>query len=102
MGIKELLQKFKERKERLSEYENELRLRRIAEQRMKSGQERELEGIMEEKRQEKIKEMVTNMKRQKEKEFWITRTDKTINVNRGYNNGLFSGTQLNMKTGLFG
>lgn len=101
MGIKEVLEKFKERRQRLKEYEDELRLRKTAEQRMKTGQERDLENFMEQKRQEKIKEMVTNMKRQKEKEFWITKSDKTINVTKGYNNGLFSGNQLNMRTGLF-
>ena len=101
MGIKELLQRYKENKERLKDYEDELRLRRIAEQKMKTGQERDLEDFMEQKRQEKIREMVTQIKRQKEKDFWITKSDKTINVTKGYNNGLFSGTQLNMKTGLF-
>ena len=101
MGIKELLQKYKEKRARLSEYENELRTRKMAEQRMKTGQERDLEDMMEEKRQERIKEMVTNMKRNKQKDFWITKQDNTINVNRGFRNNLFEGNQLNMRTNLF-
>jgi hypothetical protein len=56
MGIKEVLQRYGEKRKRLKEYEDDLRLRKTAEDRMKTGQERDLESYMEKQRQERIKQ----------------------------------------------
>lgn len=70
MGIKEVLQKYGERRRKLKEYEDELRIRKTAEERMKSSQERDLEDFYEKERQKKIKEKLIDFKRKEVKSFW--------------------------------
>ena len=70
MGIKEALQKYGEKRKRLKEYEDELRMRKTAEDRMKTGQERDLEEYQEKARQERIKQQVRIHKEREMKEFW--------------------------------
>lgn len=65
-----MLQRFGEKRKRLKEYEDELRLRKTAEERMKTSQERDLEDYMEKSRQERIKQQVRIFKEKERKEFW--------------------------------
>lgn len=70
MGIKELLQRQGENRRRLKEYEDELRMRKTAENRMKTSQERDLEEYLEKARQERIKQQVRIHREREMKEFW--------------------------------
>ena len=70
MGLKEALVRFGEKRKKIKEYEDELRMRKTAEERMKTAQERDLEGFMEEARQKRIKKKVSEFKQKKMKEFW--------------------------------
>ena len=60
MGFKEIVSKFgeksRERKEMLSQLHERMRLQKLAEDRFKSSNERELERYIEEDREEQIKE----------------------------------------------
>ena len=70
MGLKEALIKYGEKRKRLKEIEDELRLRKTAEERMKTSQERDLEEYLEKERQKRIKEKVSMFKNKEMKEFW--------------------------------
>lgn len=93
MGLKEALQRYGEKRKRLKEYEDELRLRKTAEERMKTGQERDLEGYVEKQRQERIKQQVRIFKAKERKEFWSSPYKQNLPVQR---NG------ISLKSGLLG
>lgn len=93
MGIKEVLQRYGEKRKRLKEYEDDLRLRKTAEDRMKTGQERDLESYMEKQRQERIKQQVKMFKEKEMKEFWSSPYKQNIKPQK---NG------ISLKTNLLG
>jgi hypothetical protein len=93
MGLKEVLAKYGEKRRRLKDMQDELRLRKTAEDRMKTGQERDLEDYMEKDRQKKIKEQVKVFKSREMKEFWASPYKSTIKPQR---NG------ISLKTNLLG
>jgi len=70
MGFKDILNKIgeksRERKELLSNMQEQLRLRKLAEDRMKSSNERELEQLMNEDREEAIKEKLEYMRKKRD------------------------------------
>jgi len=72
MGFKEILSrigsKSKERKKALSQLQDQIRLQKIAEDRMKSSNERELERFMNEEREEQIKEQLDFMRKKRQKD----------------------------------
>ena len=69
MGIADLIKKLgeknKERKEKIRLLDEEIRLRKLVEDRMKSANERELERFIEEERQDNIKKALDRMRKKR-------------------------------------
>lgn len=80
-----MLQKYGERRKKLKEYEDELRIRKTAEERMKTSDERDLEDYMEKERQKRIKTQVQIFKQKARKDFWASPYKQNLPVQR---NGL--------------
>lgn len=95
MGIKEILQQYGERRRKLKEYEEELRLRKTAEQRMKSSEERDLEDYVEKERQKQIKEKLKQYKQKATREWWASPYKIKLNSQR-------NGVSLNTNGGFLG
>jgi len=70
MGIKEILQKFHEKKARLNEIQEEERLHKMAYDRTKSPHERELEVFLKEEREKEIKKQLDYFRKKRAKEIW--------------------------------
>ena len=70
MGLREILQKFTAKKEKLKEYQEDRRVQQIAVEREKNSNERELERFMEERRQANIKLKLDEFRKQKQEEMW--------------------------------
>ncbi|HDK25983.1 MAG TPA: hypothetical protein ENG48_02670 [Candidatus Atribacteria bacterium] len=72
MGLKEIIQnlgeKQKARKEKIRLLDEEIRLQKLVQDRMKSANERELERFMEENRQENIKKMLEVMRKKRQRD----------------------------------
>jgi len=70
MGLKELIHKVsernKERKEKIRLLDEELRLQKLVQDRMKSANERELERFMKEEREEQIKKALDVMRKRRQ------------------------------------
>lgn len=70
MGFKDILNKMREkssqRKELLDSMQEQIRMRKIAEDRMKSSNERELEMLMDEEREEMIKNKLEYMRKKRD------------------------------------
>jgi hypothetical protein len=93
MGIKEVLKNYGEKRKRLKEYEDELRIRKTAEERMKSSNERDLEEHIEKDRQERIKQQLSMYKERDMKRFWASPYKQNIKPQK---NG------ISLKSGLLG
>lgn len=74
MGIREIIQKWRNRRaesgEMYKEYAARRRIEKILEEREKSSEERELEKFIEEKRQERIKKALVGLRKNKSKNFF--------------------------------
>lgn len=68
--IKELLEKLKQRKAKLKDAEEDVRIQKIIEQKQKNANERELESYLEEERQKRIKLDLDKYHKKKQDEFW--------------------------------
>lgn len=72
MVFKEILQKLgeknRERKEMIRQMDQQLRARKLVEDRQKSANERELEKYMDEEREEKIKEALEVMRKRRQED----------------------------------
>lgn len=70
MGIKDVLQKLgekaRERKERIRQMDEQIRMQKLVEDRQKSANERELEGYMKEEREEQIKQALEVMRKKRQ------------------------------------
>jgi len=69
MGIVDLIKKIgeknKERREKIRLLDEEIRLKKLVEDRMKSANERELERFIEEERQDNIKKVLDKMRKKR-------------------------------------
>ena len=75
MGLlSDFIQRWKERKAKSKEIEEDTRIRERIIEKRKSANERELEGYLEEERQKQIKEQVEHFRRQKRDELWHSPT----------------------------
>lgn len=70
MTLLERIKSIFKKDERLKEMLEERRMQRIAEQRDKNSNERELERYYEEERQKQIKLQLEAFRKQKQREFW--------------------------------
>jgi hypothetical protein len=70
MALKDLLKKIGERNGRLKEIQEEMRLQKMAEDRLKTADERELERFLKEKRQAQIKSELVKFRKEKNDDFW--------------------------------
>ena len=72
MGIKEILQHFKEgsqrRKEMIKELDERIRIQKIVEDRQKSANERELERYLKEQREARIKKQLDRERKRRERD----------------------------------
>jgi len=72
MGLTDLIRKLgekqKARKEKIRLLDEEIRLKKLVEDRMKSANERELERFMEEERQEEIKKALEFMRKKRQRD----------------------------------
>jgi len=72
MGFKEIISRFgqksRERKEMLSQLHDRMRMQKLAEDRFKSANERELEGYIDEDREAEIKEHLEYMRKKRRDE----------------------------------
>lgn len=70
MTIKDFIQKTFSGNSRVKEIHDEMRFQKLAEQRFKNANERELESYYEEKRQNAIKNQLDKFRKEKTKEFY--------------------------------
>jgi len=70
MGLREILQKFTAKREKLKELQENRKVQQIAVEREKNSNERELERFMEERRQANIKKQLEEFRKQKTEEMW--------------------------------
>ena len=70
MGIREALTQMFRKNERVKELVEERRIQRLAEQRDKNSDERELERFYEEARQKRIKQELDSYRKIRQKENW--------------------------------
>lgn len=68
--IQDLVAKYKERKERISGYAEDDKIRTTFEQRKLSNNERELNDYLEKERQKRIDGMVNRFKERDKQEYW--------------------------------
>ena len=68
--LKQLLQKFRERKEAMGEIEDDYRINKTLEQRRKNSNERELEKYFEEQRQKQIAAKLTQIRKKRNEIAW--------------------------------
>lgn len=96
MGIREIWDRFTQKKDRFKDMQEQEHLTKILEERKKSANERELDSYMEERRQANIKSQIDRIRKQKQREMWHK------NIFKGKN--LFNGpsTILNNNNKLFG
>lgn len=80
MGIKEILQRIRERKEERRGFERQQRIMENFEERKLSSDERELNAIMEKRRQERIKEILKRIREREERKHWSGRENNAINA----------------------
>lgn len=64
--IKKMGEKSRERKEKIKALDEDIRLKKLVEDRQKSANERELERFLQEKRESQIKEQLEEMRKQKD------------------------------------
>ena len=75
MGLlQDFIQKWKERKAKAREIEDDVRIREKIVAKRKSANERELEGYLEEERQRQIKEQLEAFRERKKQEMWHSPT----------------------------
>ena len=70
MGIKDVLSKMLKKDERLKQLQQEMKIRKMAEDRLKNSNERELEKYMEEERQKSIKKNLEEFRKARQEETW--------------------------------
>lgn len=71
MGLlKDFIAKFKQKSEREKALEDEIRIQHRVGEKMKSANERELEGYMKENREKMIKHKLEKVRTQKSREMW--------------------------------
>ena len=80
MGIKEFLKNRLSKTERFKEAEEERKINRLLDEREKSANERELERHWREKREERIKEQLDIVRKQKTREMWESNIFKQKNI----------------------
>lgn len=68
--LKQILQKIKMRREKFKDLEEDEKLNKMLLERKKSANERELERIMEDERQDQIKAALELKRKQQSDEFW--------------------------------
>lgn len=68
--LKELLQKFKERREAMNNLDEDYRINKTLEQRRKNSNERELERYMEEQRQKQIALTLHQIRKRRNEVAW--------------------------------
>ena len=70
MGIKDILSRALHKDGRLKEMQKEMQMQKMAEDRLKNSNERELEKYMEEERQKQIKEQLEHFRKARQEETW--------------------------------
>src|SRR3990167_10527240 len=68
--IQDFFKRNKEKKEQLSNLINEMRIKKQAEYRMKSANERELDRFHDEAKQKQVKEQLEQFRKQKNDDMW--------------------------------
>jgi len=81
MGFKDFLARTMEKRRRMKEYEEDLKIQRQAQEKLKPANERELERFQEEERQEQIKKALEGYRKKQQKDLWhsnIFKREKSI------------------------
>jgi len=74
MGIKDFINNVLKKDGRFKELEKEIRIRRMVEDRMKSSDERELEGFYKKEREKQIKKNLEEFRKKQSDETWHGKT----------------------------
>lgn len=83
MGLREMFAKANEKKKRFKQMQEEVRLQKMVEDRMKSSNEREYERYLEEQRQEKIKIELDKFRKQQQDDLWHKDVISQKNIFKG-------------------
>ncbi|MCK9371138.1 hypothetical protein M0R04_14595 [Candidatus Dojkabacteria bacterium] len=92
--LKEMLQRYREKKNKFKEYQTEDRIQTLVEQRKKSSNERELEEYIEEDRQRKIDRAVKLYRMKKKAEARNMNMLKGKNIFKGHKSILTNNEKL--------
>jgi len=92
-----MFSKRSEKSDRLKEIVEEMRVQRMAQERMKNSDERELERFHEEARQERIKSELNSFREAKRDEFWKGGMMNQKNIFKNQNNIMKSKNLFSVK-----
>lgn len=101
MGLKEFLAKRAEQSRLIKERQNELRREKIAQDRMKSPEEREIERFLEEQRQKQIQEQVKTIRAKQTRDFFSTGLMDKTNIFKNHSPVLTMGDSHAFERGMF-
>lgn len=100
--IKELLEKLKQKKARMNDAEEEVKIQRVIQQKQKNSNERELESYLEEERQKRIKKSLDFYRKKRLNEYWsgnsIMKNNKKMLNNLPKQKNLFGGKSSILRT----
>jgi len=97
MALRDFLNNMQERKDAIKELSEEVRIRKVVENRQKNSNERELERFMEEKRQGEIKGELEKFRENQKKEFLGHNLFKQDSIMRNGNNILRGQSMFSIK-----
>ena len=100
MGIKEVLAKMAERKNKFKELEEDFQLRKKLEDRQKSANERDLERYLKEQREDEIKKSLESFRKKQADDFWASNQLSKNNMSKNQNNILKQKNIFKLNSGL--
>lgn len=102
MGIKDIIERLKQKSAKFKEMEEDYRLKKKLEQKQKSSNERELERFYEEEKQQKIKDQLAKFRKKRQGEGMKTTILQGKNIFKEDGHNILKSDKLNMKTNLKG